>query len=87
MSRTKSKKEKAISYSCRSKMRSVVDWKKRLVIANKTIYDLARKTGIGSTRISEYVSLMVEPHDERFFKIEEGLKDLERNSKPIWEQG
>ena len=68
-------------YTSKTKMKSVRDWKKRMAITGITAKSIAEKVGTDAPRISEYITFLTEPSDEKFAAIEAILRDAELQTK------
>lgn len=65
-------------YSSKTKMKSVIDWKKRMAVTGVTAKAIAQAVGMHPPRISEYVSCLTEPSDDIFEKVEALLRTAEK---------
>lgn len=65
------------SYSSKTKMKSVEDWRVRIVKAGVPQRMIADAVNIKPPRLSEYMRLLCEPSDEMFDAIEAAIKNAE----------
>lgn len=71
------------SYSSKTKLKSVHDWRKRIAATDTTQAKIAQAVGIKPTRLSEYMRFISEPSDERFMSIERAIKEAEGNTAKL----
>ena len=68
------KRERCIaSYSSNSKLKAVKRWKVRMVKAGVAAKTIAHDIGIPAPHLSDYMSFLYEPPEERFMAVEEAL--------------
>lgn len=66
------------NYSSKTKMRSVEDWRKRIMQSGRSQKAIADAVGIQSPRLSEYMRLLVEPSDYKFYLIEAAINNANK---------
>lgn len=71
------------AYSSKTKMKSVLDWRKRIAACNGKHKDVAAAVEIKATRLSEYMRLLSEPSDTLFNNIENAIRSLEKTKQKI----